>query len=40
VAQSAWEGLDRDYLRKWGKELEIADDLEQLLRDAEQLRPK
>ena len=34
------KALDLSYLRHWAKDLGIADDLEQLLRDADELRPR
>ena len=40
VAQSIWSNLDVAYLRRWAKELGISEDLEQLLRDADELRPR
>ena len=35
VAVVQWDHLDRDYLRKWAKELQVESSLEQLLRVAE-----
>ncbi|HZK81009.1 MAG TPA: hypothetical protein VFC46_08080 [Humisphaera sp.] len=40
IAQSVWDVLDIIYLRQWAAVLGISDDLEQLLRDAKQLRPQ
>ena len=40
VAQSVWSKLDLPYLRRWGRQLGILQDLEQLLRDADELRPR
>ena len=34
------ENLDLNYLHRWAKELGISEDLEQLLRDADELRPR
>ena len=36
VARVRWAVLDRDYLRKWGSEVGVSQELEELLRDAEQ----
>lgn len=40
VAQSVWSELDLTYLRHWGRQLGILQDLEQLLHDADELRPR
>jgi hypothetical protein len=40
VAQSMWTTLDFTYLRKWGRELGVSDDLDRLLKDADELRPR
>jgi hypothetical protein len=40
VAQAMWDTLDLEYLREWARELGISEDLEQLLRDANELRPR
>jgi len=34
-----WANLDRLYLRKWASELGVADEMEELLRAAEQAQP-
>ena len=38
VIMVQWNNLDFDYLKKWAKELQIQDSLEQLLKEAQNLR--
>jgi hypothetical protein len=38
VIMVQWDNLDFDYMRKWAKELKIEDSLEQLLKEAQNLR--
>ncbi len=40
VAAAQWAQLDLAYLRLWAAELGVAGDLEQVLRDADELRPR
>ena len=37
VAVVQWEHLDKDYLRKWAKELQVEDSLRQILEQAQKL---
>lgn len=37
VAAQRWDGLDRDYLRRWAKELNVEDALKRMLAEAEDL---
>jgi len=37
VAVVQWDTLDKEYLRKWARELNVEDLLENLLRNAEEL---
>jgi len=39
VAVVQWDTLDREYLRRWARELDVEDLLENLLRNAEKLQP-
>ena len=39
VAVVQWDTLDKEYLRKWARELNVEDLLENLLRNAEELSP-
>ena len=39
VAAVQWENLDRDYLRKWARELNVEELLDRLLDQAARLRP-
>ena len=40
VAAVQYESLDRDYLRQWAMELDVADDLARLLDQAKQERDR
>jgi len=37
IAVVQWESLDKEYLRKWARELKVKDLLENLLKNAEKL---
>ncbi|MFH0795975.1 MAG: hypothetical protein V2A65_02840 [Candidatus Omnitrophota bacterium] len=39
VAAVQWKTLDKEYLRKWARELKVEDILEDLLKNAEKLQP-